>query len=385
MDAPLGDGEVPDAPPADAPFDPTSCSVPAGDYLEIATDFDAAERRVALAAGPSSWALAYHQRTDGLDEIWVAGVPSTGLPTVRQLTSTALRSREPAIVSTGSGWLLAWIDPRFGRNEIVAQAVAGDLSPLGMPSRVTDTVDGESGPTLVALPTGSYLAAWVELRAMTMNVGMTRVLSATGAPTAAATMASMMGDRVQAPTLAARSAGAVLAWGEPSRMPPAARVLALDAAGGPSGSPMVASDAVEGTDGTVDVTMGPLGGAVVYGVLVAGLRPELRFRALDDTGSPVESVRTVAETGRDASIAAFGGGFVVSYRSGAPDDVIRLAFLDAVGNGLGEIDLGPAEPQGGRTTVRVTDDGRILVAWADTFPGAMPEYAYVRAARVRCD
>jgi hypothetical protein len=381
VDAPREDAEVPDAPRPDAGM-LVGCNSPIPEIVEIAADPRMRDQRVGLAAADASWGVTWVQNIGGFDEIHVATIGNTGDAVVRQHTSLFATQREPAIVSTGGGWLLAWVGNQLGNFEIFTQAVGGDLSPVGTPTRLTTSLDADRTPSLVALPTGTnVLAAWVNVAGKTDSLAMTRVLASTGVPSGAARMVTMMDSSVEAPTLAYRSAGAVLGWGDGARVPPAAMVLALDAVGGGSGTAAPVSS--EGnTDGSVDLTMDAFGGAMVFGALVAGVRPEIRVRLLDETGTPVESERVATpSTGRDASIAAFAGGYVVAYRSTGALSTIRIAFLDAQGDFLSETDLATAETAGGRTTVRVTNEGRILVTWADTTATT----TRIRAVRVRCE
>jgi len=376
VDAPLADGEVPDV--GDGGM--SSCELGGADVLELASDLRMSDRVVGLAAGDTDWAITWHQSVKGFDEIFVAGVGVTGDATVHQITSLGRLEHDPAIVATDTGWLLAWSGNHMDLNyEMYSQSVGADLSPIGSPTRLSTFADGDGSPTLVALPTSGYLVAWVQ-GGMTTNLAVTRVLGATGAPTAAARTITTAANAVVRPTLGFRSAGAVLVWGESSSVPPAARVLALDVAGAASGGPVAAS--TEGNaDGTADVTMDLFGGAMVFGATVI-VRPEVRVRLLDGTGTPVESERAATTSaGRDASIASFGGGYLVSYRSADAAPVIRLALLDAQGVFIDEYDLADAAAGGGRTTVRVTTEGRVLVTWADTGVAG----TRIRAARVRCE
>ncbi len=376
VDAPLADGEVPDTPDAGM----SACALGAAEVLEIASDVRMADRVVGLAAGDTGWGLAWHQNVKGFDEIFVAAVGVTGEATVNQITSLSRIERDPAIVATDTGWLLAWSGNHMDLNyELYAQPIGPDLAPTAAPTRLSNFADGDGSPTLVALPTSGMLVAWVR-GGMTSNLAVTRVLAASGTPTAAERVITTSANEVVQPTLGARSAGAVLAWGEASSAPPAARVLSLDAAGASSGTPAVAS--TEGNaDGTADLVMDRFGGAIVFGATVI-VRPEVRIRLLDETGAPVEAERAVtASAGRDASIASFGGGYLVSYRSADPVPVIRLALLDAQGVFIDEYDLADAAVGGGRTTVRVTTEGRVLVTWADAGVAG----TRIRAARVVCE
>lgn len=376
VDAPLADGEVPDV--GDGGM--SSCKLGGADVLELASDTRASDRVVGLAAGDTGWGVAWHQNVKGFDEIFVASIGVSGEATVNQITSLGGLERNPSIVATDTGWLLSWSGNHMDANfETYAQGIGADLAPMGSPNRLSNAAGADGSPTLVALPTSGFLVAWVQ-GGMTSNLAVTRTLAASGAPSAAARTITTAANAVLSPTLASRSAGAVLAWGESSSVPPAARVLALDAAGAASGTPVAAS--TEGNaDGTADLTMDLFGGAIVFGATVI-VRPEVRIRLLDGMGAPSESERAATTSaGRDASIASFGGGYLVSYRSADAEPVIRLALLDAQGVFIDEYDLADAAVSGGRTTVRVTTEGRVLVTWADVGVAG----TRIRAARVRCE
>src|SRR5690606_11329245 len=138
-------------------------------------------------------------------------------------------------------------------------------------------------------------------------------------------------------------------------------------------------------DGTVDLAMNESGGAVVFGVSVGGVRPEGRGRLLDDADDPSapERVITVAPaSGRDASIAAFAGGYPVAYRGvEGGTSPIRDSFVAANPEVLTSHDVTPVTPTGGRVTIRVTGEGLIYLAWADVDATTTT----IRAARVRCE
>ena len=156
----------------------------------------------------------------------------------------------------------------------------------------------------------------------------------------------------------------------------------LDATGG-SGTPVIIN--TEHTaDGTVDVASDASGGAAVYGTLVGGIRPELRIRGIDEMGMPIGSERILSigvETGRDASIAALFGGYAVAYRA-LDTNMLRVVFLTLTFDEVARLDLVDVTPDGGRTTIRASGDGALLVGWADHT--ASTEFQ-IRAARIRCN
>jgi hypothetical protein len=144
-------------------------------------------------------------------------------------------------------------------------------------------------------------------------------------------------------------------------------------------------NAESNADGTVDAAFVG-GGAVVFGALVEASLRQVRFRAVDDMGAPLGDERALTvfpSVGTDASIAAFAGGYVVTYRrlpgEGMPAQ-IRLLLVTELGDVVSETTVADAAVSGGRTTVRVSGEGRMAVSWADVIEGA----TVVRLALLRC-
>lgn len=378
LDAPLADGEVRDTPAGDAG---TFACARDGEVIELATDTSGTDRVVSLAAGASSFGLTWSQSVDGLPEIHAASIGATGGATIRQITSLSSRVQSPAIVASGTGWLLAWVGNQVvgAGFEIFAQALAADLSPTA-PQRLTENAVLDASPTLAALPTSGFVVAWTE-SGDGSNTAIARLVASSGAPSAPAIRLTAAGTRVERPALATRSAGLSMTWAETAADPPQAHILGLDAAGMPQGT--VGALSTEGNaDGATDVTMDATGGAAVFGVLVGGARREVRLRLLDETGVPAgEEHPATPSSGGDASVAAYGGGYLVAYRAADGEHPIRVALVDAVGVFLTELDVASAAESGGRTTIRVTTDGRVLVAWVDR----VGSESHVRAARIRCE
>jgi hypothetical protein len=79
-------------------------------------------------------------------------------------------------------------------------------------------------------------------------------------------------------------------------------------------------------------------------------------------------------------------GYAVVYRSypdGGAGTVLRLILLDAGADVVRAVDLTVPDVsnRGGRTTLRISGDGQLLVAWTD----ARADRVDMRAARIRCD
>ena len=114
-----------------------------------------------------------------------------------------------------------------------------------------------------------------------------------------------------------------------------------------------------------------------------------RSRACDSAGACAGAERPLVSpptTASDASIAAFAGGFAVSYRADNGDGMgpqIMLALVDFIGEVHETIPVAPAAATGGRTTIRVTGTGDLAIAWADEGAASTDLFAQVIPCGVR--
>lgn len=370
-------------------FDPSTCRVdPTTDVFTVATDTVARVRDVGVAAGTIRAAIAYSVTTSGLQNVWLAEIPTApgGLFAAEQLTMGTAIVRDPVIAASDGGWILAWYGNTDLDFDVYAVAwEAGRLRTGGSVQRLTSRTGRDDSPALLATATGAW-SAWVEERAASSRVAVIRPLDLRAAPTAAQRDASSAGQTISTPTLARRAGGLALAWVESATLTPNAMLQPLDANGAPVGAAHALS--TEGNaDGTIDLALDERGGAATFVASVAGVRPEVRARLLDDTGAPYDSERVITpapESGRDASIAPLAGGYVIAYRAlEVTPPVLRIAFVANDLDVVTTLDVTPITPTGGRTTLRVTGEGRMLVGWADVDVGAGT--TAIRAARIRCE
>lgn len=368
-------------------FDPARCTFdPAEDLITLATDTRLRVRDVGLAAGPTAHAVAWSATMAGFEQVFYAELPASGTLVGGTMVTTGFTTqRDPVIASDAPGWTLAWSSNSAGTFDVYAQRWEADradgvVQPLGTSAGLDDA------PALLPI-TGGTLAAWVETRMDTQRVALTRPLGADAVPSDAQREVSGA-TTVARPVLALREGGYSFAYvdstGAGAGATPTVRLLALDASRGVVGTPVTIN--TEGNaDGTVDLATDADGGAAVFGVSVGGARAEVRARELDGTGQtsgPERVITPAPEAGRDPSIARLAGGYVIAYRGveGVTPE-LRLAFVDASLEVVGNLDITTVEPIGGRTTVRVSGEGRIVIAWADVGASATT----IRAARVRCE
>lgn len=350
--------------------EPVSCSVDPADLHKLGDD-RVGDREVALAAFGSTFGAAFVARPDDevLARVHAIAFSSSGELGVRHRLSHAGTTRRPvALTPVQGGWLAAWVDNEPDGYEVRTLALAADLSPASSIRTVTATAAGEDLPRLFVANDRVWLA-WVEDDMEGSRLAWMVEVNAEGAP---------IGNRVS--SLEHRPDA--LVGGELAEGPVLLYASGVEGAQGPENrvflQPLSAEGQIRGepsridvtgiADGTLDAALGPSGGAVVYGVLVGGVRREVRFRAVSGDGTLPRDPRVLAE-GSDASIAKFAGGYAVSYRApasgGAPAEV-RLLLVDELGEAVSEMSVAEAMPEGGRTTLRVSGAGQIAIAWADT-------------------
>jgi hypothetical protein len=171
---------------------------------------------------------------------------------------------------------------------------------------------------------------------------------------------------------------------------PGVWLIKLDATVAPVGAPLRLTDLVVAGNSVDLGTRSEDGGAVLYSVNVEA-NQEVRFRRLDKNGGflggEVKIVGAPLQA-RDASLARIGGGYVVAYRqlstANMPSSEVRLTFITKEGNvnkdsagRLISYRVADASPNGGRVTVRLSNDGQLLIGFMDMASG-MPQLRLLR-------
>lgn len=372
------DSSVPSQPDAG----PSACTLDPDDVHDLGED-TAGDRTVGLAAGGNGFGVVFTAYEDDTPPAHVRAVHLSSfgeLGTIHTVTSDFARRLTPAVAAFGTSWVAAWVDNATDSFELVTRALGADLAPAAGPAHPITAAPAvlESLPTLFASSSG-LLLAWIDDDG-TARKARVLPIEGDGSPAGTAGTVTSAGQRPGSLALGELADGPVLVYSE-----------SVGGGGGeiwlqgitPSGAARGSAKPLTvetNADGTVDAAVGPTGGAVVFGAIVGGVRREVRFRALDGDGELVGDERVLGE-GSDASIAAFAGGYVVSYRAPAEAEAeIRLLLVNPQGDRVQEVLVSEALPQGGRTTVRVSGDGRIAVAWADSSTGGTS----IRAAVVAC-
>ena len=156
---------------------------------------------------------------------------------------------------------------------------------------------------------------------------------------------------------------------------------------------VIADSAVINSQGNatseVSVAFGGDYGVVAFGVLIEGVRQEVRVRLMDSDGAAVRPEQIVSRAplrGRNPMAISYAGGYALVYRASntAREDHLRLAFVHGSdGNVVAEYDLGEADFNGGLSGVAVNGDGGLAVGWANVEDEGSPS-TVVRGARLSC-
>ena len=394
-------GEDPDGgtdPDAGDPGDgglitPGECSTDEGDLFPLFADARRRDRRVAVAGGEGGFVAAWVHNGGVFDGLFLRWVPSTGeIGEQQQVTDDFASQRAPALARRDGGFVLGWHD-NAGESgfEVRTRLLDASGSPTAESLEITDggrTV-AHDNVALARTSTG-VVAAFVEDDTMGSRILQSVALDASGA--AAGTPAEVGPSPVLLPAMSSFGDGAALVWANltPGDDPDTVQLRPLGASGAPTAAAIQVDEGGDaaGTTAVAGTPDGLLG--VVFDVDVGGggSRQEVRFRQLDETGTPVgvEAVITDLDTGRDPGIGAFAGGFVIAYRGleteGLDGPTIRLAFTNIRGQVVETFDLDPTTATGGPVTVAVSLDGTaILVGWASDSEDGTD--TFVR--RIRCD
>jgi hypothetical protein len=128
----------------------------------------------------------------------------------------------------------------------------------------------------------------------------------------------------------------------------------------------------EDVTGAVDVSGNGEYVAFAY-ALRAGDVERVRYRSFDTDGNEVLSAQDVQRAPavlRDASIALFGNGYALTYRSlvsrDFPDNTLRIAFMSVTGLVVYQGDVALTSRAGGQTDIVADGEGALALAWFDS-------------------
>jgi hypothetical protein len=385
----LPDGEVIDVDAAidrfEREIDVSTCEIADEDIWDTQVDFSDHGGFSLKAGGKTGFGLAYRSTNanECPENVNVMRIPSSeGFEPSRALFMDCHIVRNLALLGTADGWQVTWVYNETGSAELHSLALDADMNPAEGAERVRVTdneLEQETQPVLTELD-GRPLAAWFTTPPLANEDDSfpirTRVLD--GESEVNTIVDKAAAHAPQALALAATNAeNAALGWVSTTENP-GVWLQRLDHDGAATGDPILLNDRV-GASASIDVaSRAKGGGAVLYTVEFDGF-PQVRFRRLSETGEPVDIERTLIGPplrAQAASLHEIGGGYAVVYRAlpgqGITEPEVRLTFVTKEGNPTRDSNgqfisfpIGPADVSDGRTSVAVSIDGAIMVAWTD--------------------
>lgn len=337
--------------------------------------------QVSLTTGATGFGVAYAGRTCG--EIQVLPVTGAGAFAVPHnvLDNECNTIRELTLLHVARGWRMVWIDNSGDtgaelQSTLLSENMSGSVGALR--TQLTTNTLRERQPVLASVG-GQPLLAFVSTDTLTGKARITSQLL-DGTATAQDLIPEAAGRLpLSLALIQIGAADAALAWvdeaGKPGVWLQRTSLLGVSKA-----DPVLLTNLVN-AGSTVDLAVreeGP-GGAVLYSTTVGGVNREVRFRRLSNTGAVLADELKIVSSplqASDASLARVGGGYAVAYRALPGGEItapeIRLTFISKEGNvmrnasgALISYKLADAAPAGGRLTVRLSNDGQLLIGFID--------------------
>jgi hypothetical protein len=402
---PAFDASADDDGGTDEQFDPVMCSVSQDAELALDVGFNV-ESMFALAPSIGAdvgFGLAYNAEGACAKRIDGAFIDSIGaFPKARTLFEPDCNPIwDVTLLGTADGFRLAWVDNVQGRAELSALELDRLMRKpkAAVPVPLTDNDLVESNP-VSALVGGVPRVAWIAKRTKTGEYSLWMApMDGTGKPVEL--VAESEARRPMRLAMAEMGHGldvtsGVVGWLEQvAEKGMWSQAVGLD--GKPAGSPQLVSQ-LAGAGSSIDVAsrQGD-GGGIIYTTVIQGTVKEIRFRRLDQDGKLQDQERKIVSLplqGADASLVRVGGGYAVAYRalpavnSGITEPEIRITFISKEGNPqldakgrLVSYSMAKAALDGGRTSLRLSTDGQLVVAYVD---GGSPDKLKIVRRRLDC-
>lgn len=304
---------------------------------------------------------------------------SIGFGEPRMIDTECATLTDVSLLAAGDGWRMAWVDNSAETAaELHTILLDGEMAVASgsMRERLTDNVGKQERKPVMRDVAGAPMIAWIAEDVKSKARSVSTMVIGDGSK-AHVVVPESAGQSPQALALAQMgSDAAAVAWVGPVEAP-GVWLQGLDVAGATHGFPVQLTQRVAASS-SVDLATRIDGGGAIYSIEIDGL-PQVRFRRLDDHGNPVASERSIVGPplrAQGASLATLGGGYAVAYRAFPGGDItspeVRLTFVTKEGNvmrdaggNLLSFPIGDATMAQGRTTVSVSVEGEVMVAWID--------------------
>jgi len=335
-----------------------------------------------LTTGLAGFGLAYQAPEAGCNTIWTVPVHALGMiGDPSSVLDDCKTISDLALLRTDSGWRMVWVDNADDTAELQTSLLGDDMAtPAGaLRTRLTHNQLREERPVLADF-SGTAFVAFIATDRVTRSASILGQRLA-GSSKLLEIIPESAGRK---PTrLALTQIGkshALLAFIDEHPDTRGIWLQRIDLEGAPTEDPVKLSD-FAGPGSTIDFATRALGegGAVLYSATVGGENNEVRFRRLNATGGLLGSeVKVVGAPlqARDGSITRVGGGYVVGYRALpgglVAEPQIRMTVItkegrisrDATG-ALLSYPIAESSPDGGRVSVRLSNDGVLLFGFVD--------------------
>lgn len=353
----------------------------------------------ALVPGPTGFGLAYRGNVTGncSEAIRVLHIPaSSGFPEpISPFPTCSRKLTDVSLAAHGEGWQLAWIDNSTNSAEVHALALSPDMVAAEGASdlQLTDEPGALEYRPVVKDVHGRPLAAFVSDAGDQFSIS-TRFLDHDGEGDNMTVIRPADAQQPQALALSAMgNHNAALAWVGPENNP-GVWLQPLDEEGRQSGNPIKLTERVA-VSSSVDLAQREDGGGVIYSIEIDG-KPQVRFHRLDSEGMPIGDERVILGPplrAQGASLHAIAGGYAVAYRAlpggsiNSPE--IRLLFISKEGNlmrdsagNLPTLRVASATEGASRTSIAVSIEGQVMIAWVDAGSG---DHNALKVVRHRLD
>jgi len=347
------------------------------------------QRGFDVAASPTEFAIVFENNDPASDTNCVSRIDAVHIPTKGEIAASTTAwladlsncsvATEPTVAWLDGSYTVLCSDNRSGR-EAVNSFPLGSSPSTG--TTLTTVQDKERHPA-IAVVASNRLAAWVAENPATGKQAIrTQLLGVSGSEPSVVTKEDE--GRVPAELVLARigTKNAVLGWVDWNESTRGIYLQALTADGTAEGEPQLLTDPSNVYSGsTLDIAGADNGGGAVFSIAI-GDSKQVRFVRLDAQGriKPASELKLVAPPraqAKDASLVKWGSEqsnqYLIAYRAIAASDItapeIRLTSLDLGSpwnpSRLTFLKLSDAMSDGGRVTLRMTNDGTALLAWVD--------------------
>ncbi len=339
-----------------------------------------------VASGTDDFVVAFSQARNAVEDVFTRRIDDAGeLGDEQRLTNDSALARDPSILGTRSGFLVAFSDDASTTSfDLRVRALDAQGIPVANTFDVAiDPFADERGATFAPGATSDESLLAFSFVDEGLSEARAIAVADTGEPAGTDQLVSDDLDPSAPIDLASIGlAGSPFASFVDGLG--ALQIVQLTDQGAASDVPTLVRGGADFT-GTFDLASGTGGGLAVVGFDRGTAGLSLAARAIDAVGVPDADESPLFEAtsvqARSPAAVPFGSGFAVAFRrTDAAGSTVRLAFVDATGRVLGEGDIAVASATGEVRVARAID-GALLVVFEEPLEGGGVS---LEAVRVVC-